>query len=271
MKLSNKRLTLLRSLTTKKGRAKHSSFLATGTRIIDEAIKSGQSVQYLAVAQSELTETGRKFLDTNKSLQVFEIAAKDLMHIDSSNSTQGVLAVISMIPTMKSSNELKSDSLLALDSISDPSNLGAIVRSALAFSFGGIILGEGCAELVSPKVIRASAGSIFHLGVMVGADLTREIGNLKARGYSVLGTDSTGSDVQVVRTKTKRRVCLVIGSEARGMSPAVSALCDNVMSIPITEKCDSLSAPVAAGVAMYEIAKWSAAAVKRRNLRRRRP
>jgi len=239
MKLGAKKLSLIRALATKKGRRKYSSFLASGIRVINEAVKAGMEIQYLVVARSELTAPGR-----------------DL-----------IVAVISKPQAQKATEKLTSPEIVALDNISDPSNLGAIMRSALAFVFDDVLLGAGCAELYSPKVIQASAGAVFHLNSLTGQDLTEVLPELKSKGYSIIGTDTKGTDPEKALT-VKDRLCLVIGNEARGISPEVTAWCDEIVRIPIAHRCESLSAPVAAGIVMYEISKRRPIGLNRRNIRR---
>ena len=142
--------------------------------------------------------------------------------------------------------------ILALDDIADPSNLGAILRSALAFGFDDIFLSGNSVELHSPKVIRASAGSVFHLNVATDVDLVKEISELKVQDYLIIGTDTGGFGFQE-SLKKHHKLCLVIGNEAHGISPEVITLCDEIIRIAIADRCESLSAPVAAGIAMYEI------------------
>lgn len=267
MKLSEKKLSVLRALATKKGRRKYNSFLASGARVIDEAVKAGLQIQYLAVARSELTVPGRDFLDTLTRQDIFEIPAKDMARIDKAETSQGIIAVITTPEPRITLETLKSVAILALDNISDPSNLGAIFRSALAFGFGDILLSGDCAELYSPKVIRSSAGAIFHLNALSDIDLVEELPRLKSRSYTIYGTDKEGTDIEKALT-WNGRLCLVIGNEARGISPAVTAWCDKVIQIPMSDRCESLSAPVAAGIVMYEISKRASISSNMRNIGR---
>jgi TrmH family RNA methyltransferase len=254
MKLSEKKLSELRALATKKGRRKYNLFFVSGVRVIDEAVKAGLQIQYLAAARSELTAPGREFLDTLTGQDIFEISAKDMARIDRAQTSQGIIAVISTPQPKITPETLKSPAILALDNISDPSNLGAILRSALAFGFGDILLSRDCAELYSPKVVRASAGAVFHLNALSDSDLTERLSRLRSQHYTIYGTDKVGTDIEKLQTGSSK-LCLVIGNEARGISTAVTAWCDKVLRLPMSDRCESLSAPVAAGIVMYEISK----------------
>lgn len=265
MRLSAKKLSVLRALAAKKGRRKHGAFLASGIRVIDEAAKSGQPIQFVAVAPVELTSHGRDFLEKLAGVEIFEISAKDVRRIDESDSSQGIIAVIEERASTDGYRKLQSASALALDSVSDPSNLGAIIRSAVAFRFEDILLGRGCAELHSPKVIRASAGMVFHVNPMVDVELHEEMPRLKSMGYRVIGTDAEGTSLETAAGMTSRP-CLVVGNEAHGISPAAGAWCDDIVRIPISDVCESLSAPAAAAIAMYELSKRRGARSNMRNI-----
>lgn len=254
MKLSGSRLKELASLMTVKGRREKDAFLASGVRVIGEAIKADWPIRYLVVSRSDLTSTGEEFLRSVDGLEMFEMAAKDMKRFDNSRSSQGIIAVLSKPPESDSSDDVRSKLILALDSIADPSNLGAILRSAHAFGFRDVILSSGSVELYSPKVVRSSAGSIFHLHIQPDIELTDFLTELKDSDYAIVGTSSQG-DVSGEAPAGNGPVCLVIGNEARGISAGVMALCDKMMRIPIGDDCESLSAPVAAGIAMYEISR----------------
>ncbi len=269
MKLSAKRLSVLVALATKKGRRKYNSFIASGMRVVDEAVKAGQPIQYVAAAPSELTAPGRRFLEGLAEQKLFEISARDLRRIDGSESSQGIIAVITMPHVQAAGVIPKSDLVLVIDGISDPSNLGAILRSAFAFRFDHVILGNGCAELYSPKVIRASAGAVFHLKVATGVDLPGELPMFKSEGYLVVGTAPDGTAFDELSIG-QGNFCLIVGNEATGISPPVASWCDEIVRIPTADRCESLSAPVAVGIAMYEISKRRRVRANRRNIERRK-
>jgi len=254
MKLSGSKLKEFASLLTVKGRREKNAFLVSGVRVIEEAIKANWPIQYLVVSRSELTSTGEEFLRRIDGVEIFELAARDLRRFDSSQSSQGIVAVLSRPLENDGPGNVNSELILALDAIVDPSNLGAILRSAHAFGFRDVILSSGSVELYSPKVVRASAGSIFHLDIHADIELPDLLTELKASGCRIVGT-SSDSDVSDESPTGIGPVCLVIGNEAYGISAGVIALCDKVIRIPIGDDCESLSAPVAAGIAMYEISR----------------
>jgi len=253
MKLNARKLAYLRELNTKKGRRQHSAFLATGVRVIREAISANASIEFIGVAKSELSAAGKELLESLKPYALFEVSARDMRKLDASKTSQGLIAAIKMQPSEDESASGQRGPVLALDNLSDPSNVGSIIRSALAFGFRRVLLSEGCVELYSPKVLRSSAGGVFHLELFPDCDLVDELIKLRDLDFQIVGTAGNGSDISTISFDVER-LCLIIGSEARGISPEVLALCAEVVKIPMSSSCESLSAPVAAAIAMYEIA-----------------
>lgn len=254
MKLSKNRLSSLASLTTAKGRREKNAFLASGVRVIGEAVKSDWPIEYLVVSRSDLTTTGEEFVEGLSAIDVFEVSSSDMKRLDASKSSQGIVAVLQKRQSTMDAASAKSRLILALDDISDPSNLGAIFRSALAFGLREVILSAGTVDMYSPKVVRASAGSLFHLDICADIDLESALPELKASGYRLVGTSSDGEPL-LDHAPGDGSTCLLIGNEAHGMSPEITALCDRIIGIPIGESCESLSAPVAAGIVMFELSR----------------
>ncbi len=252
MELSARNLSILVRLKSRKGRHKHRAFVVSGIRAVSELIAAGWKPELYAVAGSELTDTGRQFVAKLNPKTIYDITARDLKKVDSSKTSQGLIAMVSYDNPVKRNSTR--NLVLALDDISDPSNLGSILRSAHAFGFGNVVMGAATCDPFSPKVIRAAAGMLFHLDLKQVTDLTAAIMELRDSGYSILGADMDGSDINSSPDGLDK-ICLVVGNEAFGISHEIAALCDTLVRIPISDKCESLSAPVAAAIAMYEVSK----------------
>ncbi len=252
MKLSSRHLSRLVQLKSRKGRLKHRAFIVSGVRAVSELIGAGWKPELYAVARSELTDTGREFVAKLNPTETYDVTTRDLRKVDSSTTSQGVIALVPYEDPP--ARGMKSDPVLALDDIADPSNLGSILRSAHAFNFRRVIMGTASCDPFSPKVIRAAAGMLFHLDLKPVTDMTAAMMELRDSGYSILGADMGGSEISSCPAGLDR-ICLVVGNEAFGMSPEVAALCDMLVRIPISDKCESLSAPVAAAIVMYEVSK----------------
>ncbi len=145
--------------------------------------------------------------------------------------------------------------LLVLDGITDPRNLGAIVRSARAFGAGGVILPERRSTGVTPVVWRTSAGAVAHVRVAQVTNLTRLVTKARDRGFLAVGLDAAGASPISEVPAGGRPVLLVVGGEGRGLGRLVSRTCDLLARIPMVDEADSLNASVAAAIALYELAK----------------
>jgi len=148
----------------------------------------------------------------------------------------------------------KGELILILDSISDPQNLGSLIRTANCCGAKGVIIPEDRAASVTATVIKASAGAVRHTAVAKVVNLARTIEYLKEKGFWIYGTDADGG--QDIRSMNyDRRLGLVMGSEGKGMRPSIRKQCDFLLSIPMKGEITSFNVAVAAGILMYEIGR----------------
>ncbi|HTL40618.1 MAG TPA: 23S rRNA (guanosine(2251)-2'-O)-methyltransferase RlmB [Pseudolysinimonas sp.] len=150
--------------------------------------------------------------------------------------------------------------LVALDGVTDPRNLGAIVRSVAAFGGQGVIVPQRRSVGMTASAWKTSAGAASRVPVAMASNLTQTLKELKSRGLFVLGLDG-GGDVSLPGLELATRpLVLVVGSEGKGLSRLVTETCDAVVSIPIESSTESLNAGIAVSVALYEVSKLRAAA-----------
>jgi 23S rRNA (guanosine2251-2'-O)-methyltransferase len=148
---------------------------------------------------------------------------------------------------------------VALDGVTDPRNLGAIIRSVAAFGGQGVIVPQRRSVGLTASAWKTSAGAAARTPVAMAANLTQTLKAFKERGVFVLGLDGDG-DIQLpVLQLANEPVLLVVGSEGKGLSRLVTETCDAVVSIPISAATESLNAGIAVSVALYEISKRRAA------------
>lgn len=149
--------------------------------------------------------------------------------------------------------------LVALDGVTDPRNLGAIIRSVAAFGGHGVIVPQRRSVGLTAAAWKTSAGAAARTPVAMASNLTQALKSLKERGVFVLGLDG-GGDVSLPGLSwAKEPLVVVVGSEGKGLSRLVTETCDAVVSIPISSSTESLNAGIAASVTLYEIAKLRAA------------
>jgi 23S rRNA (guanosine2251-2'-O)-methyltransferase len=153
---------------------------------------------------------------------------------------------------------------VALDGITDPRNLGAIIRSVAAFGGQGVIVPQRRSVGVTASAWKTSAGAAARTPVAMASNLTQTLKALKERGVFVLGLDG-GGDVDLPGLSwAKEPLVVVVGSEGKGLSRLVTETCDAVVSIPISASTESLNAGIAASVTLYEISKLRAEGKKPR-------
>ena len=139
--------------------------------------------------------------------------------------------------------------IIILDNIQDPGNLGAIIRSAVAFNFDTVVLSRGCVDLYNPKVVRSTKGMLFNINIIV-RELESFINELD--DYIIYGTDVVNGN-NIKNENIPSKVALVIGNEGRGISDNIKRLCNRFIYIDMNNKCESLNASVAASILMYEV------------------
>lgn len=148
--------------------------------------------------------------------------------------------------------------LVALDGITDPRNLGAILRSTAAFGGQGVIVPQRRSVGVNSAAWKTSAGAAARVPVAMAANLTQTLKSLKERGVFVLGLDGNGDVSLPGLSWAERPIVIVVGSEGKGLSRLVAETCDAIVSIPIESSTESLNAGIAASVTLYEISKLRA-------------
>lgn len=149
--------------------------------------------------------------------------------------------------------------LVALDGVTDPRNLGAVVRSVAAFGGHGVLVPERRSAGMTASAWKVSAGAAARLPVARATNLTRALEELQKAGFFVLGLDMEGDVELPGLALATEPVVIVVGSEGKGLSRLVRETCDQIVSIPMSSAVESLNAGVAAGVTLYEIARQRAA------------
>lgn len=142
--------------------------------------------------------------------------------------------------------------LVVLDGITDPQNLGAIVRSAEVLGAGGLVFPKDRSVGVTPTVVRASSGAAIHLPMVQVVNLVRALDQLKESGYWIVGLDAAGTS-KFQDLPAFERASVVIGGEGKGMRPLVARSCDFTVSIPVRGRVSSLNAAAAAAIGIHEI------------------
>ena len=234
------------------------SNLLVGRNPIREALKAGRDMEKLLVAKGELIGSAREIVAMAREQKVI-VQEVDRAHLDAmAPGHQGLIAIVSayayktvddMLALAKERGE--APFLVILDGVTDPHNLGAIIRSAECAGAHGVIIPERRAVGLTPAAVKASAGAVEYLPVARVTNLGNTIEALKERNIWVYAADMEGEDYASV--KFDGAVALVIGAEGEGVSRRVLECCDKTVSLPLRGHLDSLNASVAAGVLMYAV------------------
>lgn len=234
--------------------------LIVGRNAVREALRAGRDMEKLLVSRGEATGSLREILALarEKGVVVQEVDRRRLDEM--AENHQGVAALASMYAysTLEEILALAREKseppfLVVLDGITDPHNLGAIVRTAECMGAHGVILPERRAVGLTPAAMKAAAGALEWIKVARVTNLTRALETLKAQNVWTYATDMDGEDYR--RVNFSGGCALVIGAEGQGVSRLVRETCDQVVSIPMKGHIDSLNASVAAGVILAEIAR----------------
>lgn len=145
--------------------------------------------------------------------------------------------------------------LLVLDSIQDPHNLGAILRSALAAGFSSVILTRERSAPLSGTVSKTSAGAVSQMQICQVVNLSETLKTLQQKGFWIYGAVAEHGATSIYETDFATPMCLVVGSEGKGIRPLVKKQCDHLITIPIQGDFDSLNVSVATAVIMFEIVR----------------
>src|SRR3954451_3940698 len=210
-------------------------------------------------SDERLTESVQRAAD--KGIAILEVQKHDLDRISSNGLHQGIALQVPPYDYAHPDDLLRADTadaspalLVALDNISDPRNLGAIVRSVAAFGGHGVLIPQRRSASVTAVAWRTSAGAAARLRVGRATNLTRTLKSWADEGLFVVGLDA-GGDTQLDELDCRGPMVVVVGSEGKGLSRLVRENCDAIVSIPMAGPTESLNASVAAGVVLAEIAR----------------
>lgn len=235
-----------------------------GRNAVLEALRAGVPVQALHVAERiDTDQRVREVLHiaAERRLPLLQAPRSELDRVTDGAAHQGIALTVPSYEysdvdgLLASAPSGTAPLLVALDQVTDPRNLGAVVRSAAAFGAQGVVVPERRSAGMSAGAWKTSAGAASRIGVARVTNLARSLRGMKQSGLFVVGLAADGEvDIGEVAAVTEP-LCLVVGSEGSGMSKVVAEACDLRAQIPMATDMESLNAGVAAGVALYDIAR----------------
>lgn len=210
-----------------------------------------ESLQHCAERGIRVKEVTRRQLDTMTGNAVHQGIALVLEPYDYAESTAFTAEVAE---AAAKGHAVHPPLIVACDSITDPRNLGAILRASAAFGADGVVVPERRSAGVTATAWKTSAGAAARIPVARAKNLTQALKDAKAQGYFVVGLDG-GGDTQLPNLHlADQPLMVVVGSEGKGLSRLVGETCDAIVSIPIAGHTESLNASMAVGISLYEIA-----------------
>lgn len=236
------------SLTQKKFRESESKFLVEGVKNVTEGLNSHFDCE-VVFATFEFAELNKQILAKikKKNVRIEILRSQDFIRISETKTPQGISAVFKYAKLNFDPEKTESNILVYLDNISDPGNLGTILRNCDWFGINEVLISKYSVDYLNPKAIRASMGSIFHLYVF--EELEHDILiKLKECDYLIISTDLDGRNL--FEFKFPEKFVLVFSNESTGPSEEVKKLSDTVLTIPKFGQAESLNVAIASGIVL---------------------
>ena len=258
----NARLRLIRKLSTRKGRSEEGRFVIEGINLVREALTRRISVDFIMIPESMAVRVNEDVSRTDpvlrrciESTDITVCCVPDRIFSDITDAEHGigVIAVISMpVDDVSPLYRLpKETNILVLERIQDPGNIGTMIRTAAAAGYGMILALKGTADILSPKVLRSTAGMVFDIPFAYVDSVTELTGILRDTGRRIAVTDPAGG-IPYYQENLRRETALVIGNEGNGICDELMAEADVRVNIPMKGNVESLNAAVSAAILMYE-------------------
>ncbi|HLO08134.1 MAG TPA: RNA methyltransferase [Terriglobales bacterium] len=224
-----------------------------GFRILEEAIRSGLRFRAVFFSESAVPRAEKLLSQLGAQVETLLLADKLFSSAVPSDAPQGVAALARWKELSREDVLAKSPAgpILVIAGVQDPGNLGTILRSAEAFGAGGVLLGEGTVSPYNPKVVRASAGSVFRVP-LARTKLSESLGWMKDHGLRLVGTASH-KGTPLDQAKMAGPMAIFVGSEGSGLPRDLIKEMNDVVAIPQVPEVESLNVGVAASIVLYEV------------------
>ncbi len=239
------------SLLQKKFRNEENKFIIEGEKNVLEGLNSSYKPE-IAFISNEFKETNPDLFAHMESRTRTEVLKNiEFIKLTDMVTPQGIAAVFHKKKLAFNPAHIKSKILIVLDNISDPGNVGTIIRTCDWFGITDVLLSNGCADIYNPKTLRAAMGSVFHVNTYENTELDKFFPEIKDSGYKIYCTDTKGESLY--DTAFPDNMALIFSNEAKGPSEAIIKNLNRQITIPGTGKAESLNVSTAAGIILAEI------------------
>lgn len=256
---SSDRVKAVRALHSRSGRRRAGRFLVEGPQAVRSALDAGVVIHELYVdddARVAFSDIIDRVLEHGSA--VITADARVLAAMGETDHPQGVLAVCSLIHTGRLDEILQTSApVIVLDRVSDPGNVGTIIRTAHAVGAAGVILTPECADVLGGKVVRSTTGSLFAVPLAAEVPMEQVIAAIRAEGRALAVATGDGEESLFDAVDSRMacpRTCWVIGSEAHGVSDLARSEADLSVRIPMAEGAESLNAGISVAAILYVLA-----------------
>ena len=232
---SNSKVKLAASLNEKKYRLENGMFLIEGRKILDMGLEAN-------LVDTIFTTKELKNIDS--AVKIYQVTDEIIEKISNEKNPEGIVAICKIPNCEKDYSKYKK--VVYLDDVSDPGNMGTIIRTALAFDYDAVVLSKNCVDIYNPKVITAARGAIFLLPIF-----NDDLGRFSNK--EIIVSALSDKAVSLEKVNKKDDFVLVLGNEAHGVSEDTLKMANQVVKIDISDSIDSLNVAVAGGILMYEL------------------
>ena len=252
--ISTKKIKELRSLHQKKFRRKENIFLLEGYRLINQALFANAEITEVWLTQKSSDSIfGKEIIKEleNKQIQFSFAPDKIIKQISNSLNDQGIIA-LAPIPTYEQYSKLPNTAIY-LDGISDPGNMGTILRTAAWFGIKSIFYSINCVDPFNSKVVRAAMGAHFYFSNFESNARREILNDFQNQGIDILGAQLDGKSLETLSKINFTKWILVLGNEAHGISNEIKPFISTNISIPGIPGMESLNVSIAAGILMHRL------------------
>ena len=249
--ISKNQIKYLSSLSSKKNSQKHQKVLLEGYRLIEESLKAGADIEYIYITENLKSKISNQILGNINCDIISEI---DLKKISDTKNSQGIIAIANVKKYyLNTLDQLNKKSVVILDGIHDPGNLGTIFRTCVWFGIKSIILTSSSIDPFNLKCMRSGVGAHFYLDNIISENENEIVDYLNNKNYNMIAADLKGDKIDTIDTTNKW--ALVLGSEAHGLSN----LFEKFQKITITRKgnLESLNVSIACGIILNQLTQDS--------------
>ena len=251
----------LSQIGDRKYHIRYGEYLVEGIRAVEEAFRAGAGVRELVVrVGEERAARVAKLIERAEEagLAVWQVGTSEMGRICRTAHNQGIAAGVAL-PKKPSGDifgemlQYSSGTILLLDGVQDPGNVGTLIRTAEAFGVSGVVLGRGSAGLYNSKTIRSTMGSIFRMVVaeMQDRDTADIVARFGAAGFRTLAANVSDAAIPLWKVPRGKKDLIVVGSEASGVSRSILDSVDIEVLIPMHGPTESLNASIAGSIIMY--------------------